>query len=71
MDPAKLLELLSGGAEFAQDVPVQIEFVDRPRGIRTVEILFCGPGVMQMAQGAPTPVHTARSTRLLSNTWMA
>src|SRR5712691_7983887 len=40
MDPAELLHLLPGCAEFAQNVAFQIELVDGPHGVRAVEILL-------------------------------
>src|SRR6266404_1776225 len=40
MDPAELFHLLSGGAEFAEDMPLEIKFVDRADGVRAVEILL-------------------------------
>src|SRR5258706_11445499 len=40
MDPAELFHLLSGGAEFAEHMPLEIEFVNRADGVRAVEILL-------------------------------
>src|SRR4029077_8810695 len=40
MYPAKLLHLLPGCPEFAQDVPIQIELVDGTHGVRAIQILF-------------------------------
>src|SRR5260370_40667992 len=40
LDPAELLHLLAGGAEFAQDMSFQIELVHGTHGVRAVKILL-------------------------------
>ena len=54
VNPAELLELLAGAAEIAQHFAVQAELVDAARDRRpSCTGTDSGPGVMQMAQGAP------------------
>jgi len=53
VNPTELFELLAGLAEYAQKFAVQSQFVNASR----IRIRHCtalgGPGVMQIAQGAP------------------
>ena len=54
VNPSELLELLAGLAQHADNFSVQREFVDAARDKHpTRRALESGPGVMQIAQGAP------------------
>jgi len=58
-DPAELLELFSGLAQYAEHLAVQAELVDRPVGVGREQHLI-GPGVMHSARASRAPWSAGR-----------